>query len=54
MKVGDRVEYQVDVASWGIGRVVSHDEDTEIVTVMDEDDGTMWRGLADHTEPAGE
>lgn len=52
MKIGGLVEYQVDFASWGIGRVVAYDDDTEIVTVKDEDDGTTWRGLADHTEPA--
>lgn len=49
MKVGNLVQYQVDVASWGIGHVVAYDEDTEIVTVKDEDDGTVWRGLADYT-----
>ncbi len=54
MKVGDMVEYQVDVASWGIGRVVAYHEDTEIVTVQDEDDGSTWQGLVDFTEPAEE
>jgi hypothetical protein len=38
-------------ASWGTGRVVAYNENIEIVTVEDEDDGTTWRGLADHTEP---
>jgi hypothetical protein len=54
MNIGDRIEYQVGIASWGIGRVVGYDENTEIVTVEDEDDGTTWRGLADHTEPVEE
>jgi len=54
MKVGDVVEFQIDVASWGTGRVVAYDEETEIVAVEDSDDGTMWRGPADKTEPVGE
>lgn len=54
MKVGNPIEYQVGIASWGIGHVVAYDENTEIVTVKDEDDGTAWRGLADQTEPAEE
>jgi hypothetical protein len=48
MNIGDLVEYQVDLCSWGIGRVVAYDEETEVVTVRDEDDGTTWHGLADH------
>ena len=42
------------VASWGIGRVVAYDENTEIVAVEDEDDGTTWRRVADQTQPSEE
>jgi hypothetical protein len=41
-------------ASWGIGRVVAYDENPEIVTVEDEDDGSTWRGLAEQTQPSEE
>jgi hypothetical protein len=54
MNIGDRIEYQVCVATWGVGRVVAYDENTEIVTVEDADDGTTWRGLADQTQPSEE
>lgn len=54
MNVGDVIECQVDVASWGIGRVIAYDDETELVTVQDEDDGTNWRGPADLTVLADE
>lgn len=54
MNIGNLVEYQTDVASWGIGRVVAYDEETEMVTVQDEDDGSTWRGPADYTTPTTE
>jgi hypothetical protein len=54
MKVDNRIEYQVGIACRGIGHVVAYDENIEIVTVKDEDDGSAWCGQADHTEPAEE
>lgn len=54
MKPGDLIEYQTDVSSWGTGRVVAFDEETEMVTVRDEYDNSTWTGPADRTEPSDE
>ncbi len=43
-----RVEYQTSRADWHLGLVVEHDLATDRVVVIDEDDGTRWRGCADH------
>lgn len=52
MNIGDRINYQTGWASWGTGRVKTFNPETEIVTVEDEDDGKVWTGPADMTEPA--
>lgn len=43
-----RVEYQTLHADWHLGLVVEHDLSTDRVVVLDEDDGTRWRGYANH------
>jgi hypothetical protein len=45
-----RVLNQTDVASYGGGIVTSHDERTDIVVVMDLDDGSYWPGPEDWIE----
>ena len=49
MRIGTHVEYQTDPAQWGHGHVTEFNEMTEIVTVIDDDDGSMWRGPVDLT-----
>ncbi|MFP3708487.1 hypothetical protein SB783_31190 [Paraburkholderia sp. SIMBA_009] len=39
-----RVLYQTSVADWGEGVVTEHDPDSGMVTVLDTEDGTFWRG----------
>lgn len=39
-----RVRYQTDLTDWGDGVVTEHDTDTGMVTVLDTDDGSFWRG----------
>lgn len=47
MLQGQRVEYQTGWADFGIGIIVAIDAEREIVTVIDEDDGSKWRGPLD-------
>lgn len=54
MKLGTHVEYETGIAEYGIGFVSHFDEQTEMVTVTDEDDGSIWRGSADLVTPTGE
>ena len=53
MKLEERIEYQTGTAEFGIGKVTAYNAETEIVTVIDEDDGSTWRGPADLTAPIG-
>lgn len=45
-----RVEYQVGRGESGIGHVIAIDEDSEQITVRDEDDGSIWTGSMDHAQ----
>ena len=49
MQIGTHVEYQTDPAQWGHGHVTDFNEMTEIVTVKDEEDGSIWLGPVDFT-----
>jgi hypothetical protein len=49
MKNGERVSYQTSPGEYGIGIVTEIDVETEEVVVVDEDDGTVWRGPVDKT-----
>jgi len=49
MELGTLVEYETGPGSSGIGFVSAYEEQTEIVTVVDEDDGSTWRGPLDKT-----
>eukprot|EP01034_Spumella_vulgaris_P032841 gene32841-40538_t len=53
MRIGTHVEYATGIAESGFGTVIDFDNDTEIVTVMDDDDGSTWRGPLDHATPTG-
>ena len=48
MKIGDTVEYRVDLADWHEGVIVDVDHDSERVVVRDTDDGSTWSGSMDH------
>lgn len=39
-----RVRYQTALTDWGDGVVTEHDLNTGMVTVLDTDDGSFWRG----------
>lgn len=39
-----RVRYQTGVTDWSDGVITEHDPDTGMVTVLDTDDGSFWRG----------
>jgi len=52
MRTGIRVEYQTGYAESAYGVVLVYDEETDIVTVRDEDDYTVWSGPSDRAEPA--
>ncbi|SIO72841.1 hypothetical protein SAMN05444172_9328 [Burkholderia sp. GAS332] len=45
-----RVHYQTGIASFGEGVVTDHDLETGIVTVMDDEDQSFWRGQEDLVE----
>ncbi|MFL9995270.1 hypothetical protein PQR34_32265 [Paraburkholderia sediminicola] len=45
-----RVYYQTDIASFGEGVVTDHDLETGIVTVMDDENQSFWRGMEDLVE----
>jgi hypothetical protein len=45
-----RVQYQTGETAWGKGVVTQHDLDTGMVTVLDTDDGSFWRGPEDLVE----
>lgn len=40
MRVGQRIEYRTGLADFGIGVVKAYDDEAELVTVIDEDDGS--------------
>lgn len=48
MNIGTKVEFQIGRGSYGIGTVVAFNDQTEIVTVKDSDDGSDWIGPADY------
>lgn len=54
MKIPCRVTYQTGIAEFGIGDVTSYDATTEVVRVVDIDDGSVWTGPVDLTTPAAE
>lgn len=54
MNIKSQVAYQTGIAEFGIGEVIAYNQDTEIVTVVDEDDGSTWRGPVDLTTPINE
>jgi len=49
--IGQTVDFQTDITSYGRGVVTALDELTEIVTVIDED-GAEWTGPIDRIEIA--
>ncbi len=51
MHIGQRVEYATGIAESGISTVCRVNEETDLVTVKDEDDGSTWRGPADLVTP---
>lgn len=51
MLAGRRVEYETGWAEVSIGVVVAVDSAREVVTVIDEDDGTEWHGPMDRVTP---
>lgn len=48
--IGQRVEYQTDWGSYGIGVVTQVNENTGTVRVKDDEDGSLWEGPADMVE----
>ncbi|MBK4736124.1 hypothetical protein [Noviherbaspirillum pedocola] len=50
----ERVAYEVGHAQYGYGRVLSRDEHTDMLTVLDEEDGSIWRGPADRCCAVGD
>ncbi|MBB2984280.1 hypothetical protein FHX57_006448 [Paraburkholderia tropica] len=36
--------YQTGSTDWGEGVVTEHDQDSGMVTVLDTEDGSFWRG----------
>ena len=52
MQTGIRVEYQTGYAESAYGVVLAYDEETDVLTVRDEDDGTVWAGPSERAEPA--
>ena len=47
MEIGIKVEYETGIGAIGIGEVMEFDEETEMLTVRDSDDGSAWRGPFD-------
>ena len=45
--VNATVEFQTDLASFGEGVVLSHDEESATLVIRD-DEGIHWRGAEDH------
>lgn len=45
-----RVLYQTGIADWSEGVVTEHDTDSGMVTILDTDDGSFWRGPEDLLE----
>lgn len=54
MNIGTRVEYQTDIGEYALGTVIGFDEESEIVTVTDDDDGSTWSGPVDFATPTDE
>lgn len=54
MKIGTRVEYHTAPGCSGFGRITAIDEESEVITVKDEDDGSNWTGPMDKAETADE
>lgn len=50
MKKTQRVEYQISPGFYGFGTIVSVDEETEQLTIRDDEDGSLWKGLLDHAK----
>lgn len=48
MKLGDEVEYQYGGDQYGNGKISALNNETEIAEVVDEIDGTTWRGPYDY------
>jgi hypothetical protein len=49
--IGQKVEFQTDRVDFGVGSVVSYDENTGQVVVRDDEDGALWTGDVDLTIP---
>lgn len=47
MRVGQVVEYQTGLGEWGTGSVVDFNEELDLLTVVDDEDGSKWHGPAD-------
>lgn len=47
MRVGQVVEYQTGLGEWGTGSVVDFNEELDLLTVVDDEDGSTWHGPAD-------
>lgn len=50
MKKNQRVEYQISPGVYGFGTIVLVDEETEKLTVRDDEDDSLWKGLLDHAK----
>lgn len=48
--IGYPVLFQTGTTSFGQGTVSAYDPETDMVTVIDEDDGSVWRGSAEKIE----
>lgn len=54
MEHGIHVEYETGHGQSSYGCVQSFNEETEILTVRDDVDGTIWRGPAERATPTGQ
>lgn len=54
MDVGIHVEYETGHGQYSFGYVQAFNEETEILTVRDDVDGTSWRGPAERATPTGQ
>ncbi len=52
MEVGQIVEFETDLGSAGEGRITAIDHETETITVVDLQDGSVWTGSMDKAEVA--
>lgn len=51
MRIGTHVEYETGIAESSLGSVSDYNDETEIVTVKDDDDGSTWSGPVDRCNP---